>query len=96
MVTLRETTDILISLLKKYNTVAEVLTLFKTMFKENKDDGIALMTFHKSKGLECRDVYLIRLDLWPSKFAETKEQLLQENNIMFVGRTRAMRGINYC
>lgn len=65
----------------------------KSIFSGNGQDGISLMSMHKSKGLEADRVFIIRRDLWPSKRAKTAVQLQQENNLMFVAITRAKNAI---
>ena len=65
------------------------------MFKDKSDKGVALMTIHKSKGLEAGTVFLICPELIPSKFATTPEMLQQETNLMFVAITRAITNFFY-
>ncbi len=48
-----------------------------------------LSTIHKSKGLEWPRVYLLRPDLIPAPFAESPEELEQENNLHYVAVTRS-------
>ncbi len=60
-----------------------------------KKDAIVLSSIHKSKGLEYDNVFLLRPDLIPSKFAKTEEELRQENNLMFVAITRAKKEFKY-
>lgn len=57
--------------------------------------GICFMTMHKSKGLETKNVYIIRRDLVPHKRAATEEQLTQENNLIFIAITRSQRCLYY-
>jgi hypothetical protein len=65
------------------------------MFKDKAEKGVALMTIHKSKGLEAGTVFLICPELIPSKFATTPEMLQQERNLMFVAITRAINNFFY-
>lgn len=60
----------------------------KTLFV-NKKNATMLCTIHKSKGLEADVVYILNENLIPSKFAKSKEQLVQEQNLKYVARTRA-------
>lgn len=69
-------------------TVKSLLNRIKPMF-EPKEGAIKLCTIHKSKGLESKVVYIINESLIPSKFATTEEQLIQEENLRYVARTRA-------
>ena len=72
-----------------------VFESLKEMFKDKSDKGVALMTIHKSKGLEAGTVFLICPELIPSKFATTPEMLQQETNLMFVAITRAITNFFY-
>lgn len=67
----------------------------RDMFSDKKDRGVALMTIHKSKGLEAGTVFLICPDLIPSKYASTPEMIQQEKNLMFVAVTRAINNFFY-
>lgn len=52
---------------------------------------LTLSSIHKSKGLEWPTVYILGENLWmPSPLAKTKTALEQENNLIYVARTRAM------
>ena len=54
-------------------------------------DALNLMTFHASKGLEFRRVYLIDLNegLVPHRRAKTKEEIEEERRVLYVAMTRA-------
>lgn len=54
---------------------------------------IKLCTIHKSKGLEHDTVYILNEFLIPSKYAMLEEQLIQENNLKYVARTRAKENL---
>ncbi len=55
------------------------------------EDCLNLMTFHASKGLEFRKVYLIDLNegLVPHRRAKTKEEIEEERRVLYVAMTRA-------
>ena len=72
----------------EYETVDSLLNKIKSLFIDKKN-AIMLCTIHKSKGLEADVVYILDEKLIPSKFAKSKEQLIQENNLKYVARTRA-------
>lgn len=59
------------------------------------DFGPILSTIHKSKGLEAKDVYLLRPDLLPAPFASEGWQLEQERNLHYVAVTRAINTFTY-
>ncbi len=58
-------------------------------------DGICFMTLHKSKGLENSNIFIIRRDLIPHPKAKTDDQLIQENNLLFIGITRSQQTLRY-
>lgn len=69
-------------------TVDTLIQRLKSLFID-KENAIMLCTIHKSKGLEADVVYILNENLIPSKFAKSREQLKQENNLKYVARTRA-------
>ena len=71
-----------------YSTMQEVSDILDRIFSD-KESGIKLMTMHKAKGLENDKVFIVRMDLIPSKYAKTDEQLQQEKNLLYVAFTRA-------
>lgn len=72
------------------DSVSDLMEKFKDLFKGDRDD-IILCTIHKSKGLEADIVYILNENLIPSKFARSEQQLIQEQNLKYVARTRAKR-----
>lgn len=75
-------------------TVDTLLNKLKSLFID-KENAIMLCTIHKSKGLEADIVYILNENLIPSKFAKSKEQLQQENNLKYVARTRAKKELYF-
>ena len=59
--------------------------------RSGETDCLNLMTFHASKGLEFRRVYLIDLNegLVPHRRAKTKEEMEEERRVLYVAMTRA-------
>lgn len=88
-------------LLSKYyahsgDKVSTVMKSLEDMFQESSDsDAVTLCTIHKSKGLEADVVYILNENLIPSKFAKSKTQLEQEQNLKYVARTRAKKELYY-
>jgi DNA helicase II / ATP-dependent DNA helicase PcrA len=60
---------------------------YKKQLKEQ--NPVILSTVHKSKGLQFQRVYILRDDLWPHPRASRQEDLSQELNNKYIGRTRA-------
>jgi superfamily I DNA/RNA helicase len=74
--------------------MVEVHEELEEIFREDRK-AATLMTIHKSKGLECDTVHFLNPELIPSKWAESVEEKIQENNLKFVAITRAKHTLNY-
>lgn len=57
--------------------------------------ALTLCTIHKAKGKEWERVAILRPDLMPSPFARQEHQLVQERNLDWVARSRAMRHLMF-
>jgi DNA helicase-2/ATP-dependent DNA helicase PcrA len=57
--------------------------------------GVHLLTYHAAKGLEFEHVFLPRLGEreLPSRQARTEDELAEERRLLYVGITRARRGL---
>ena len=78
------------------NSVDELLWKIDVVFpKKVQKEGIKLSTIHKSKGLECENVYIACKSLMPSKNATTKWEKRQERNLMYVAYTRAKNKLGF-
>lgn len=78
------------------NSVEELLGKIDVVFpKKVQKEGIKLSTIHKSKGLECENVYIACKSLMPSKNATTKWEKRQERNLMYVAYTRAKNKLGF-
>lgn len=79
---------------QKMETVLQLKTMIEGMFKDdvgNDKKVITLCSVHRSKGMEWKRVFLLgRAEFMPSKFAKLDWQIKQENNLIYVGVTRAM------
>jgi DNA helicase-2/ATP-dependent DNA helicase PcrA len=58
--------------------------------------GVHLLTYHRSKGLEFEAVFLPRLDEkeLPSKLARTETERAEERRLLYVGMTRSKRWLS--
>ena len=63
----------------------------RKQYKEmiEKQNPVILSTVHKSKGLQFERVYILRDDLWPHPKSTRPEDISQELNNKYIGRTRA-------
>ncbi len=65
---------------------------------ENEPDGVELMTFHRSKGLEFDTVFIIDTSegFIPQNRAETAEEIEEERRTFYVAVTRARNELFIC
>ena len=58
---------------------------------DDKENGVRLTTFHSSKGLEWKKVYIIDANegITPSRNAEKEEEIEEERRLFYVAMTRA-------
>jgi superfamily I DNA/RNA helicase len=85
-----ETADLLA---REFKRTFEILQLLQQLSKSA--NGTRFSTVHKAKGTEADDVYILRPDLMPSPFANTKEQMRQEENLLYVAITRAKKSLTW-
>jgi len=87
----------IIDVLKKEFGSFEVMRVkVEGIFTDNKESrGIILMTGHKSKGLETDNVFFLKKDLIPSKYAQNIQELYQEKCLEYVITTRAKDKLIY-
>ena len=71
--------------------INQLISAGKEKGGRGQEDALNLMTFHASKGLEFRRVYLIDLNegLVPHRRAKTKEEIEEERRVLYVAMTRA-------
>lgn len=75
-------------------TVPALIAKIEGLFDE-KGHTLQLGTMHKSKGREWSNVVIYQPELCPSKFARQEHQVVQEYNLLYVGRTRARLWLGY-
>lgn len=75
-------------------TIQQLTKQIEALFS-NLRGGICLSTIHKAKGLEWDTVYFLDSHLIPSRFAIQDWQLEQEDNLRYVGITRAHNELVY-
>lgn len=73
-------------------SVTEAKKLITEIFLEkDTENRITLSTVHRAKGFEADRVFVLRRDLFPSKYAKQPWQLEQERNLEYVCYTRARK-----
>lgn len=78
------------------NDVQELVDLINKIV--NSKSGVTLTTIHKAKGLEYENVYFYYRDMCPAPYAivsGNKMALQQEDNLIYVGITRAKKSLTY-
>lgn len=76
-------------------TTTGVIRCVEQLFGDRSHNGTMFCTIHKAKGLEAKTVYFLDQWLIPSRHAVKDWQKQQENNIKYVGITRAMEKLVY-
>lgn len=64
--------------------------------KDYRPAQVQFTTIHRAKGLEWPRVLFLDPQLLPSKYAKQPHELLQEDNLAYVGITRAQEELVYC
>ena len=86
--------DTLYALTDGANSVSEVTDRCRTLFSDD-IEGVTLSSIHRAKGLEAKNVFILRPDLLPHPAAKGAEQLQQEDNIRYVAVTRAKETLTW-
>jgi len=76
------------------NTIDELTNLIKTLITKDQTAGIQLCSGHKSKGLEHHNVYILHPPVI-SEYAESPEEIAQEENLDYVVHSRTQRNLYY-
>lgn len=93
---LDEKVNVLLSLYEYFGDLETVRSRIYDIFVENANRGITLSTIHKSKGLESNNIFFLKPELLPSKYAITDLALYAEKCLQFVAVTRARKSLIYC
>lgn len=89
---LNDQVDTVHALCEECGRVADVLEKANSIFCEDdeKHSGVDFMTIHKSKGLQCPRVWVLRPDLLPHPRSEERAWMLaEERRLKYVAITRA-------
>lgn len=84
--------DCIVVFASKFETVTEIKGFINNLFTDKSKGGILMSSFHKSKGLEAKNVYLLLLDGagCPHPMAKSEMSIKQEWNLLYVAETRAI------
>lgn len=91
---LHQRIDVINCLCGEVCNVKELKTVISDIFTDEVK-GILLSTIHKAKGLENKRIFFLCPELIPSKYAKMDWQYEQEQNLMYVGITRAKEELIY-
>jgi DNA helicase-2/ATP-dependent DNA helicase PcrA len=76
--------------------VEDIFTRMKDIFTDVPHTGIDLMTVHKSKGLQSKNVWILRPDLLPHPRSSAKKWMeAEEMRLKYVGVTRAQENLTW-
>lgn len=92
---LEDKCDTLEVLVLDCRTTQDIHDRINKIFSDDTDGGIVFSTGHRAKGLEADRVWLLRYDLCPLPRAKGEWQIVQEMNLLYVIRTRAMKEFYY-
>ena len=90
---LRDRYETLSLFCSEFTSVSEIIDCVKRLGGGHQ--GPTFATIHKAKGLEHPRVFILRPDLLPSSFAQTPEQIRQEENLLYVAITRSQSELTY-
>lgn len=85
----KERYQTIVEVMKECADVAQLVTRIETLFSDD-NEGVVFSSIHRAKGTEAERVFLYRPDLMPHPKAKTEDELEQEDNTLYVARTRSL------
>jgi len=86
--------DTIIAVSDGVNSVQELLQRIDSIFSDEKEE-VVLSSIHRAKGLEARNIYVLRPDLLPHPYARHDWEVQQESNVEYVCITRSLDKLYY-
>jgi hypothetical protein len=86
---LLDTVDTIKVLAESCDVVSDILLKIDSIFTDRDEGGIQLMSVHKSKGLQNRNVFILEPSLMPHPRATKPEDVKVEMNLKYVAITRS-------
>lgn len=86
--------DSAINLLFELSSVENALKFIDDIFSE-KRDGVSFSSIHKAKGLEAKNVFILKPELLKTGIPTIEEKASQERNITFVALTRGIENMYF-
>jgi len=91
----RERYETIVEVARECRDVAQLVVKLKTLFSDD-DTGVVFSSVHRAKGLEADYVFLYKEhELMPHPKAKGADELEQEDNLIYVARTRSKDTIYY-
>lgn len=88
---IQDTCDTIGAFIEVSGRIVDIKGRIEEIFTDTIQPGITFMTLHKAKGLENPVVYFLDEGNCPHPSAKTPQALTQENNLRFIGITRARK-----
>lgn len=85
----KEKHDTITAVSRECKTVEELISKIETLFSDD-NVGIIFSSVHRSKGLEAKRIFVLRMDLMPHPKAKTQDEIQQEQNTLYVALTRSL------
>jgi len=74
------------------STIIDIHRKIDNIFSDN-IEGVVFCTIHKAKGLEAKNIYILRQDLLPHPLCKKSWQIQQEKNLKYVAITRSLENL---
>lgn len=97
LITLQDKADCILCFCDGATSVEGVLQKVESIFTDDTKMGVRLSSIHRVKGMEAKRVFFIRCKAapCPHPMARSEWQREQENNLLYVGITRAIEELIY-
>jgi len=76
------------------NSVDDLNGRIDTVFSDE-NEGVVFSSIHKAKGLESKNVYILKPELLPHPMARKSWEIIQERNIQYVAYTRSLDTLTF-
>ena len=90
---LEDKVDTVIAISDGCREVIDITNKIQTTFSD-KVEGVIFSSIHKAKGLEAKNIYLLRPDLLPHPMARQPWEMQQEKNLQYVSYTRTLEKLS--
>lgn len=95
IVSLNENIQILKIIGEGISNTNDLINKINSIFDNDANDGILLMTIHTAKGLQAKNVFILKKSLLHNKKNKSDEQMQESLNLEYVAYTRAEETLNF-